>query len=66
MIRCAFETIKAWFAENISKDDPSATLILDGVFKATGVLEDNQLVLSLVPDGEMKVLIKDDLAIQEF
>ena len=66
MIRCAFETIKAWFAENISKEDPSATLILDGVFKATGVLEDNQLVLSLVPDGEMKVLIKDDLAIQEF
>lgn len=58
------EIIKNWLAENVT-DAEEATLVLDGVFKATAAMEDGKVVMGIIPDGEMKVLIKDDSAIQE-
>ena len=50
--------------ENATESEP-AILTLDGVFKATATVENGKVVMGIVPDGEMKVLIKDDSAIQE-
>lgn len=58
------EMILGWIKDNTSQTDP-ATLVLENCFKATGVVENGKLVMSIVPDGAMKVLIKDDSAIQE-
>lgn len=58
------EMIIEWIKENTTEVE-SASLVLDGVFKATGAIEDGKVVVGIVPAGEMKVLIKDDNAIQE-
>ena len=58
------EMIIEWIKENTTEVE-SASLVLDSVFKATGVIEDGKVVVGIVPAGEMKVLIKDDNAIQE-
>lgn len=58
------EMILNWVKDNASQTDP-AVLVLENCFKATGVVENGKLVMSIVPDGAMKVLIKDDSAIQE-
>ena len=58
------EMIINWLKENASESEP-AILTLDGVFKATATVENGKIVMGIVPDGEMKVLIKDDSSIQE-
>ena len=58
------EMIISWLKENVKEDD-KATLFLTGVFKANAEVVDGKVEMGLVPEGEMKVLIKDDKAIQE-
>ena len=64
MATLMIEMIIEWVKENTTEVEP-ASLVLDGVFKATGAIEDGKVVVGIVPAGEMKVLIKDDNAIQE-
>jgi hypothetical protein len=57
------EKIKQWLDENASEteeigvEDP-------GVFQATVVVENGEKVYSIVPEGEIKKLIKDDSSIE--
>ena len=53
-----------WVKDNTSQTDPAA-LVLENCFKAIGKVENGKVVMSIIPDGAMKVLIKDDSAIQE-
>lgn len=64
MMTMMIEMIINWLKENATESEP-AVLTLDGVFKATATVENGKIVMGIVPDGEMKVLIKDDSAIQE-
>lgn len=58
------EMILNWIRDNTSQTSP-ATLTLENCFKAVGKVEDGKVVIAIIPDGAMKVLIKDDSAIQE-
>lgn len=58
------EMIITWLKENATETEP-VVLSLGGVFKATATVEDGKTFIGIVPDGEMKVLIKDDSQIQE-
>lgn len=64
MMVLMIEMIINWLKENATESEP-VTLTLDGVFKATASVENGKITMGLVPDGEMKVLIKDDNIIQE-
>lgn len=64
MMTTMVEMIINWVKENTKEGDTS-TLELDGVFKAMGEVEDGKIQVAIIPAGEMKVLIKDDSAIQE-
>lgn len=64
MATLLIEMIIDWVKENTTEVE-SASLVLDGAFKATGVVENGKVVVGIVPAGEMKVLIKDDNMIQE-
>lgn len=64
MMTMMIEMIINWLKENASEADP-AILVLDGAFKATATVVDGKIEMGIIPDGEMKVLIKDDTAIQE-
>lgn len=64
MMTLMIEMIIAWLKENATEAE-SAALVLDGVFKGISSVDDGKVVLGIVPDGEMKVLIKDDDKIQE-
>lgn len=58
------EHIKKWLGDNVTADE-DATLEMDGTFKATATASDDEIEYGFVPAGEMKVLIKNDSAIQE-
>lgn len=59
------EHIKKWLGDNVTPDE-DAVLELEGSFKATAsVSDDGEIEYGFVPAGEMKVLIKNDSAIQE-
>lgn len=64
MMTLMIELIINWLRENATESEP-AVLTLDGVFKATATVENGKTIMGIVPDGEMKILIKDDSAIQE-
>ena len=64
MTTLLLEMIIQWARDNAKENDP-AVLTLPGVFKITGEVEDGEVVIGINPDGEMKVLIKDDESIQE-
>lgn len=64
MMVMMIEMIINWLKENVSESEPMM-MTLDGVFKATAAVENGKITMGIVPDGEMKVLIKDDSAIQE-
>lgn len=64
MMTVMVEMIITWLKENATETEP-VVLSLDGVFKATATVEDGKTFIGIVPDGEMKVLIKDDSQIQE-
>jgi hypothetical protein len=64
MMTTLVEMIIHFIRENTKPND-GATLVLDGVFKAFGEVEsDGSVSVAIIPDGDMKVLIKDDSAIQ--
>lgn len=58
------EYLKKWLSENALEKDIT-TLELDGVFTATSTIVDGKVEMGLTPAGEMKVLIKNDAAIQQ-
>lgn len=60
----AIEMIMNWLRDNTTAAE-EAVLVLDNCFKAVGQVEDGKLFISIIPDGSMKVLIKDDTNIQE-
>lgn len=65
MMTTLVEFIINWLKENVTASEP-ITLTMDGVFKAMAqVGEDGAIETGIVPDGAMKVLIKDDAAIQD-
>lgn len=53
------------FVKQNTKDGESCTLTLSDVFRMTGEVEDGEIVVAIIPDGAMKVLVKNDAAIQE-
>ena len=55
--------IKNWLDAN-AVDGEEVGVTMDGVFQATVAIENGEKVFSLVPDGEIKKLIKDDAAIE--
>ena len=58
-----WEVIKQWLAENASSDP---ILILKDVFTANATVnEDGEIEFGFVPDGAMKILVKNDASIQE-
>lgn len=62
MMNLCVETIINWLRDNV-KDGEPVTLELEGVFAATAEVVDGEIEMSIVPDGKVKQLIKDDLAI---
>ena len=59
MMDLMVETIIEWLKENVD-----TKLVLDGVFEALASVEDGKTYVSIIPAGEMKVLIKDDEAVE--
>lgn len=53
------------FLDQNAKPGEEVTLEEDGYFVASVTVEDNEPVKSLLPDSEMKVLIKDDAATEK-
>ena len=53
------------FVKQNTKDGEPCTLTLSDVFRITGEVEDGEIVVAIIPDGAMKVLVKNDTAIQE-
>ena len=64
MMTLMVEMIIHWIMEN-TKDGEETVLSLDGVFVAKGAVEDGKVAISIIPDGDMKVLIKNDADIQQ-
>ena len=64
MMTTMVEMLINWAKENTKEGSP-ASIELDGVFKVMGEVEDGKIYVAIVPSGDMKVLIKDDSAIQE-
>ena len=55
--------IKKWLDEN-AKEGEEVGVEEPGIFQASVVIEEGEKVFSLVPEGEIKKLIKDDSAIE--
>ena len=55
--------IKKWLEANAVEGE-EVGVELDGIFQASVAVENGEKVFSLVPDGEIKKLIKDDAAIE--
>ena len=61
--RYLMQTISKWLDENAS-DQEEVGVELEGVFQATVAVENGIKYKALVPEGEIKKLIKDDSAIE--
>ena len=61
--RYFLEVVKKWLDDNAS-DTEEIGVQLEGVFVATAAVENGVVYKSLVPEGEIKKLIKDDAAIE--
>lgn len=61
--RYFLETVSKWLDDN-ANDAEEIGVTLEGVFVATAIVEDGTIYKSLVPEGEIKKLIKDDSAIE--
>ena len=59
-----FEQLKKWLDEN-AKEGEEVGVELDGVFQARVGIEGGEKVFAIEPAGEIKVLIKDDAAIEK-
>lgn len=58
------EQLRKWLDEN-TKDGEELSLECDGIFQARGAVEGGEKVFSVEPAGEIKILIKDDAAIEK-
>ena len=63
LMNLMLEMIKKWLTEN-TKAGEDSVLTLEGVFKAVATINGDEIELGLIPDGDMKVLVKDDTALQ--
>lgn len=59
MMTLLIEMIVQYIREN-THDGEDTELELPGVFKAVGTVEDGKVVIAIIPDGSLKVMIKDD------
>lgn len=64
LFKTAAEQLHKWLDEN-AKAGEEVTIEEDGVFQARVAIENDEKVFSIEPDGEIKVLIKDDAAIEK-
>ena len=62
MMNFCMETLINWLRDN-AKDGEVLTIELEGVFNASVEVVDGEIEIGIVPDGKVKQLIKDDLAI---
>ena len=61
--RYLIQQIKNWLDANAVEGE-EVGVEMDGVFQASVAIENGEKVFSIVPDGEIKKLIKDDAAIE--
>lgn len=59
----AFEVLRDYMLEGAVEGDVYE-LVYPGVFKAQSAVEDGEKVISLIPDGLIKKMIKDDSALE--
>lgn len=59
-----FECLRKWLDEN-AKENEEVSLEIDGILTARVAVEGGEKVFALEPDGEIKVMIKDDTAIEK-
>lgn len=64
LFKTAAEQLHKWLDEN-AKAGEEVTIEEAGVFQARVAIENDEKVFSIEPDGEIKVLIKDDAAIEK-
>jgi len=57
-------TLKRWLDQN-AREGEEVSVIEEGFFVASAVVENGEKVFSVVPDGAMKKIIKDDAAIEK-
>lgn len=64
MILCAIDTLTDWLDKNA---DPAEAkeVVLDGFFVAAVAIEKGEKVFSIIPDGALKRIIKDDNALTQ-
>ena len=69
MGRYLMKMIKRWLTDNAGKADDNGELIdgteLAGVIQFRTAVENDEVVISAEPDGEVKQMIKDDAAIEK-
>lgn len=58
------EHIRKWLDEN-AKENEEVSVEIDGILKARVAVEGGEKVFALEPDGEIKMLIKDDASIEK-
>lgn len=59
-----FEVLRKWLDEN-AKEKEEVTIELDNIFTARVAVEGGEKVMAIEPAGEIKMLIKDDAAIEK-
>lgn len=69
MSRYLFKVIKKWLKDNAGKTDENGVAIdgveCPGVIQFRVAVENDEVVMSAEPDGEIKQMIKDDAAIEK-
>lgn len=58
------EQLYKWLDEN-AKEGEDVEIVLDGVFTAKVQIEDGKKVFAIIPAGEVKTMIKDDVTIEK-
>lgn len=64
LIELCVSILKQWLDMN-AKDSEEINIEIPGYFLASVVIENGEKVMSIVPDGAMKRIIKDDAALEE-
>lgn len=64
LVTYLFEQIRKWLDEN-ADESKEVSVEMDAVFQARVAVENAQKVFALEPAGEIKMLIKDDAAIEK-
>lgn len=59
-----FEMLRKWLDEN-AKEGEEVSIQQDGVFEARVAIENGEKIFAIEPAGEVKIIIKDDAAIEK-